>query len=121
MSSLDHESNNFSLIQFLLSNIMTLVLFYVFFFPTGTSVWRCSWLQLAVDFLTLFMVIWIFFERRLLNGNFNFAVTFSCQSFLFSTLFRVTLASLGIFSLLICFDAAPFYFLRRGTRPTPYN
>ena len=150
MSSLDHEYNNFSLIQFLLSNIMTLVLSILtiyhcilshfmietvrilslfnifpdsmyFFFPTGTSVWRCSWLQLAVDFLTLFMVIWIFFERRLLNGNFNFAVTFSCQSFLFSTLFRVTLASLGIFSLLICFNAAPFYFLRRGTRPTPYN
>ena len=125
MSSIDHEYNTFLLIQFLLSNIMILVLsiltiyhcilshfmietvrilslFNIFpdsmyFFPTGTSVWRCSWLQYSVDFLTLFTVIWIFFERRLLNGNFNFAVTFSCQSFLFSTLFWVTLASLGIF------------------------
>ena len=120
MSSIAHEYNNFLLIQFLLSNIMILVLsiltiyhcilshfmietvrilslFNIFpdsmyFFSTGTSVWRCSWLQYSVDFLTLFTVIRIFFERRLLNGNFNFAVTFSCQSFLFLTLFRVTLA-----------------------------
>ena len=150
MSSLDHEYNNFSLIQFLLSNIMTLVLsiltiyhcilshfmietvrilslFNIFpdsmyFFSLlarafGVAV-GCNWRLIFWHFLWLFG---FFFERRLLNGNFNFAVTFSCQSFLFSTLFRVTFASLGFFSLLICFDAAPFYFLRRGTRPTPYN
>ena len=94
----------------------------MYFFLTGTSVWRCSWLQYSVDFLTLFTVIWIFFERRLLNVNFNFAVTFLCQSFIFLTLFRVPFASLGnSFPLLICLDVAPFNFLRRSTRPTPYN
>ena len=44
-----------------------------------------------------------------------FTVTFSCQSFLFSIPFRITLTSSGNFSLLICFDAAPFYFSRKGT------
>ena len=150
MSSLDHEYNNFSLIQFLLSNIMTLVLsiltiqhcilshfmietvrilslFNIFpdsmyFFPIGTSVWRCSWLQLAVEFLTLFMVIWIFFSNDVCSMVIlTLRLLFHVNPFYF----RLSLGSpqllWEIFSLLIGFDAAPFYFSRRGTRPTPYN
>ena len=140
----------FHLIQFLLSNIMTLVLsiltiyhcilshfmietvrilslFNIFpdsmyFFPYWHERLALQLVAIGGWFSdTFYGYLDFFLERRLLNGNFNFAVTFSCPSFSFSTLFRVTLASLGIFSLFICFDAAPFYFLRRGTRPTPYN
>ena len=148
MSSIDHEYNNFLLIQFLLSNIMILVLsiltiyhcilshfmietvrilslFNIFpdsmyFFSLlarafGIAV-GCNWRSIFLHFSWLFG---FFFERRLLNGNFNFAVTFSCQSFLFLTLFRVTLASLGNFSPFNLSRRFPLFIFYVGVRGLP--
>ena len=112
MSSLDHEYNNFSLIQFLLSNIMTLVLSIL-------TIYHCILSHFMIETVCIFSLFNIFpdsmyffpyWHERLALQLVAIGGWFSDTFYGYLDFFPNDVCSMVILTLRSLFHVNPFYF-----------
>ena len=111
MSSIDHEYNNFLLIQFLLSNIMILVLSILTIYHCILSHFMIATIRI-LSLFNIFQTLCIFF---LLARAFGVAVGCNIRSIFLHFLrlfgsFSNDVCSMVILTLQLLFHVNPFYF-----------